>query len=296
MKSAKCVYALPFYIDFYVLYAINIVMFQSMFDYIFKKILSVLKDFLFVVNLNKMRFFSVFSVFLFSSYSFFYVIDFLPETPSESGFSEYRTSEGFLLDVDVQERDKEQKKEMYTNTNFLASGVGVPDISLKNKDGGLVQENPEDKKGLILPVRMKIDALGREIDIVNPKSSDISYLEDTLRHGAVRHPDTADLGINGNMIVLGHSSHLPNIVNRNYQIFNDIENLNWGDIIRVYSEEKEYIYRVDKVYEVKASEAVVPVAVDGHRITLITCDSFGTLDDRFVVEAERISVRIASSG
>jgi LPXTG-site transpeptidase (sortase) family protein len=67
--------------------------------------------------------------------------------------------------------------------------------------------------------------------------------------------------------------------------------MTWGDKIRLQSEDTEYIYRVEKVYQTKASEAVVPATPGKARLTLATCDSFKTKDDRFVVEAVLIDTK-----
>ncbi len=136
------------------------------------------------------------------------------------------------------------------------------------------------------PEKIIFDALGgREVPILNPQSRDIASLDAELLKGAVRHPDSADFQNEGNIFILGHSSYLPNVLNRNFQAFNGVQNLKWGDRIRLVSEDTEYIYRVERVYEAKASEVVVPHTPGEARLTLATCDSFGSQDDRFIVEA-----------
>jgi len=146
-----------------------------------------------------------------------------------------------------------------------------------------------------LPVSIVFDSLRREIPILNPVEKDIEALDNALLSGAVRHPDSADLLETGTMFILGHSSHLPTIRNRNFQAFNDIEKLKWGDIIRVKSGDTEYVYSVDRVYEVKASDAEVPLQYDVAKLVLATCNSFGTKDDRFIVEASLILSRPLAS-
>jgi LPXTG-site transpeptidase (sortase) family protein len=86
------------------------------------------------------------------------------------------------------------------------------------------------------------------------------------------------------MFLLGHSSYLPTVNNKNFQALNGIQKLEWGDTIRVQSEETEYLYRVQKVYEVKASAASADIEWGKAKIILVTCNSFGSKDDRFVVE------------
>lgn len=138
------------------------------------------------------------------------------------------------------------------------------------------------------PNRIIIDKLDREVEILNPATSDIEELDEALLSGVVRHPDSADFTEDGTMFLLGHSSYLPTVFNRNFQAFNGIEDLVWGDRIRVQSNNIEYVYRVDIVYEAKASEAEIEIVTGEPRLALATCDSFGSKDDRFVVEATLI--------
>lgn len=140
-----------------------------------------------------------------------------------------------------------------------------------------------------LPKTLTIDALGRTLTVYNPASRSVSSLDTALLGGVVRHPDSVELGQNGNVFILGHSSYLPIVHNKSYQAFNGIQNLKWGDTIRVNSATNQYVYRVEKVYKAKASGLVIPVAEAGRHLTLATCNSFGTTDDRFIVEASLIS-------
>jgi len=97
--------------------------------------------------------------------------------------------------------------------------------------------------------------------------------------------------MDGNVFILGHSSHLPNVFNKNFQAFNDIEKLEWGDVIEVSASGQVHVYQVDKVYKANAQDTTVPISGTGHRLTLATCNSFGSVDDRFIVEAKRVEVR-----
>ncbi len=143
-------------------------------------------------------------------------------------------------------------------------------------------------KGDALPIRMTIDALDRTVTILNPASRSNVLLDEALLRGVIRHPDSATLKEEGNLFILGHSSYLPVVHNKNFQAFNGIQTLKWGDTIRVYSSDTEYVYRVEKSYKALASTLTVPVAGKGHKLTLATCNSFGSKDDRYIVEATLI--------
>lgn len=151
------------------------------------------------------------------------------------------------------------------------------------------------ESGEALPVSIIFDSLDREVNINNPVSNTIEALDAALLSGVVRHPDSADLVNEGTMFLLGHSSYLPTVQNRNFQAFNGIQKLKWGDTIRIQSVDMEYVYSVDKVYEVKASDAEVPLQFDTPKLVLATCNSFATKDDRFIVEASLVMKRPISS-
>lgn len=216
-----------------------------------------------------------FALILGVSYSFLMVIDFLPEPPQATPATATYEKEP----VEIEQVNQVEEE--------APSSVQVPVIAVSQTDS---DENgadiaPYKTNKEVLPVEIQIDKLNKRVEILNPESRSVSVLDSALQKGAVRHPDSANLAQEGNMFILGHSSRLPNVFNKNYQAFNDIETLEWGDTIRVFSNDTEYIYRVEKVYEAKASTVVVPIANTGARLTLATCDSFGSKDDRFIVEA-----------
>jgi LPXTG-site transpeptidase (sortase) family protein len=138
----------------------------------------------------------------------------------------------------------------------------------------------------VLPFTIIIDKLDRELPVLNPQSRTIADLDTALLDGVVRHPDSATFADDGNMFILGHSSYLPKVNNPYFQAFNGIQNLEWGDTIRVRSGDTEYVYEVERVYKAKANELEVPIANTGKRLTLATCNSFGSKDDRHIVEAK----------
>ena len=137
-----------------------------------------------------------------------------------------------------------------------------------------------------LPISIIFDSLdNREVKILNPETSDVAALDTALLTGVVRHPNSADFKNTGTILILGHSSYLPVVRNKNFQAFNGIQKLVWGDTIRVRSLDTEYVYSVDRVYEAKATDAEIAIQKGVAKLTLATCNSFGTKDDRFVVEA-----------
>ncbi len=141
-----------------------------------------------------------------------------------------------------------------------------------------------------LPVAIIFDSLdNKRVTILNPENSSVEKLDAALLSGVVRHPDSADFKNTGTIFLLGHSSYLPVVNNKNFQAFNGIQKLVWGDTIRLHSKDTEYIYIVDRVYQAKATDAEVSIEKDVAKLTLATCNSFATKDDRYVVEASLVS-------
>lgn len=139
-----------------------------------------------------------------------------------------------------------------------------------------------------LPVRIEISAINLTADIANPTKSDVATLDKALLTSAVRFPTSAKLGETGNVIVFGHSSYLPVVNNKNFKIFNEIQNLKKGDRITVYGTNTAYVYEVETVSEEDAKSAAIPLEVGKPTLTLATCDSFGSKSDRFVVVANLV--------
>ncbi len=142
----------------------------------------------------------------------------------------------------------------------------------------------------VYPTQITFPALNKTVTVLNPTSRTVHDLDAALLEGVVRHPDSATLERSGTVFVLGHSSYLPSVRNKNFQAFNGIQNLKWGDEIEVSSETGVYVYRVEKVYRAKAQDVTVPIAGENQRLILATCNSFGTTDDRYIVEADLVRV------
>ncbi len=207
-------------------------------------------------------FFLVFVGVLALTFGFFYVIDFLPEKPGTN--AEVKNTTGAVSAPTT------------TTESIVPAAPVVP-----------VVVDP-------YPTRIIFDSLGREVPILNPESHAISALDTALLSGAVRHPDSADFEREGTIFLFGHSSYLPNVINKNFQAFNGIQKLVWGDTIRLRSSDMEYVYRVDRVYQEKADGAEIKIEQGEPKLTLATCNSFGTKDDRFIVEATLVEKRAIS--
>lgn len=136
------------------------------------------------------------------------------------------------------------------------------------------------------PVKIDIRSIGLSATIADPRTTDINALDALLLKGAVRYPTSAKLNENGNIVIFGHSSYLPVVNNSAYKTFDGIQRLKAGDVITVYSSDAAYAYAVRGVAKENANDAIIPLSVSGKVLTLSTCNSFATKDDRFVVTAD----------
>lgn len=136
------------------------------------------------------------------------------------------------------------------------------------------------------PVKIEIPAIRLAATIANPATTDAATLDAWLLKGAVRYPSSAKLGQRGNVVLFGHSSYLPVVKNPAYKTFDGIQKLQAGDTITVYSATTAYTYAVRTVEKENANQGAIALDVSGEVLTLSTCNSFATKDDRFVVTAD----------
>ncbi len=137
------------------------------------------------------------------------------------------------------------------------------------------------------PVRIVIDKIGVDATVANPSSTNIATLDDYLSRGAVRYPGSGLLG-SGNVFLFGHSTSLNVVNNQAYKTFNGLRDLTAGDLIKVYSANRTYVYRVTTVTLVDSNKALVELGDSKNILTLSTCNTFGAKSERYVVEADYI--------
>jgi LPXTG-site transpeptidase (sortase) family protein len=215
------------------------------------------------ILLRKVSFLVAFFVVFLLTYALLATLDFLPE----------------LVTKPAQEGETEVITPVTVTSVPLASISSSSEVS--PVDGYIAP---------VYPLSITIEPLGKTISVLNPTSRKVSDLDAALLEGVVRHPDSATLEQNGTVFILGHSSYLPVVRNKNFQALNGIQDLKWGDTITISSTNGEYVYRVDKVYRAKAGDVVVPIAGPTQRLYLATCNSFGSQDDRYIVEADLVEV------
>lgn len=138
-----------------------------------------------------------------------------------------------------------------------------------------------------LPLTINIAAINLSATIANPTTTNITVLDTDLLMGAVRYPTSAKLGETGNVVLFGHSSYLPIVLNQAYKTFDGIQKLKAGDVVIVSSSDTAYTYQVRSVTKESANgNLAIPLAAAEKTLTLVTCNSFAEKTDRFVVVAD----------
>lgn len=152
--------------------------------------------------------------------------------------------------------------------------------NVSNAKNRVSEENilVEDPERIVIP--------GTSIDIIvqNPLTKDPVLLDEYLKKGVVRYPDSGHLG-NGNMLLFGHSSNWDVVKNKAYKSLNGIEKLKQGDVVYIDSEKFRYVYKVTNVKLAKADDVLVDFSRKDNIVTLSTCNTFGAKQDRYVTEA-----------
>lgn len=144
----------------------------------------------------------------------------------------------------------------------------------------------EEMQTAVAPTRIRISAIGLDLPVSNPQTRDLEELDEVLKDGPARYVDSALLGEKGNVLIFGHSSHLPVVHNQMYKAFNKIPDLKEGDSISIEGGGKEFLYTVRSIKKVDAEEGVIDLSKEGQKLTIVTCDTLTGKSSRFVLEAE----------
>jgi LPXTG-site transpeptidase (sortase) family protein len=166
----------------------------------------------------------------------------------------------------------------------------LPELGEEIPFGTVIQEAGEETAATpdvaVAPTRIRIAAIGLDLPVSNPQTRDLEELDEVLKDGPARYVDSALLGETGNVLIFGHSSHLPVVHNQMYKAFNKIPNLKEGNVISIEGGGKEYLYTVTSVTKVDAEEGIIDLSKKGNKLTIVTCDTLTGKSSRYVLEAE----------
>lgn len=163
----------------------------------------------------------------------------------------------------------------------VIGGPALPSATL----GASKQTAPQNPEA---PVRVVAKDIGLDAAVENPVSTDLNVLDGALLKGAVHYPTSAQLGVDGTVLLFGHSSYLPIVHNQVYKTFDGIQNLKEGQIIDVLSAGTDYKYTVVGVKVADATQDSIALNPQGRHAVLVTCDSFATKSTRYIVTADFI--------
>lgn len=122
-------------------------------------------------------------------------------------------------------------------------------------------------------VRMVIPSIGRDAPVV------LGDTWEQLKKGIAQHIGTADPGQPGNMVVSAHNDIFG-------EIFRDLDRLQPGDEITVYTQVEKFTYVITGTRIVEPTEVSVMNPTVGPTLTLVSCYPYLVDTQRIVVFAE----------
>ena len=140
-----------------------------------------------------------------------------------------------------------------------------------------------------LPLTLTAPTVGINTQVYNPDSTSTDVLDSYLLKGAVRYPGSGLPGGNGNVFIFGHSTGFKIVHNQAYKTFVGLDKLKTGDPIYVFSGSNVYTYKVQWVKMETADEALVVFNTKENLLTISTCDTFASKEDRYVAQAMFVS-------
>jgi sortase A len=99
-----------------------------------------------------------------------------------------------------------------------------------------------------------------------------------LKKGVGQHIGSANPGQNGNVVLAGHDDVFG-------EVFRDLDKLQPGDQVILYTMQQQFIYRVTETRIVEPSQVEVMNSTSGPTITLISCYPYMVDKQRIVVFA-----------
>ena len=157
-----------------------------------------------------------------------------------------------------------------------------------------IKETTDNRVGE-LPTSVVIPAIGVDAQIYNPSTTSPKVLDDFLLKGAVRYPGSGLLGGSGNIFLFGHSTGFKIVNNQAFKTFNGLKDLKKDDLIHVFSDKYEYVYKVLSVEMVGADKALVEFNTKNEMLTISTCNTFGAKSDRYVVQSIYVAKKLLTN-
>lgn len=143
--------------------------------------------------------------------------------------------------------------------------------------------------------RIIIPRIGKNVPVVTVSSEALlnrdwvrleQEIQEALQDGVVHYPSTAFPDEEGNTVLTGHSSYFPWDPGRFKDVFALLHDVQIGDKIYMYYNQKRYEYEVFETKVVLPNQVEVLTQDGEDKLTLITCTPVGTNLKRLVVIAK----------
>jgi len=192
------------------------------------------------------------------------------------------------------------------NTQTLTNIIETPDSPIDIKNLEVITEFSEEKNMEIpnmnfeiapLTDRIIIPSIGQNVPIIKVSSENLinkdfkaleKDIQDALRGGVVHYPGTDYSGDGGNVVITGHSSYFPWDPGRFKDVFALLHDVEVGDKVYVYHNQKKYVYQINEIFEVNPTNIDVLKQTKDEQLTLITCTPVGTNLRRLIVVAKPV--------
>ncbi|MCC6643467.1 class D sortase [Candidatus Peregrinibacteria bacterium] len=176
----------------------------------------------------------------------------------------------------------EGQKPLPIVTNSTAAKKQIPELTLSIA--------PPDDRVVIPRIGQNVPVIRVPTDLLLRRDWTAleKQIQEALRFGVVHFPGTAMPGDGGNVVITGHSSYFPWDPGRFKDVFALLHQVQVGDKIVVYHEQKKYTYEVYEKKVVKPTQVDVLTQNGEDRLTLITCTPVGTDLNRLVVLAKPV--------
>lgn len=176
----------------------------------------------------------------------------------------------------------EGQKPLPIVTSSTAAKKQIPDLNLTIA--------PPDDRIIIPRINQNVPVIRVPADLLLKRDWQAleKQIQEALRYGVVHFPGTALPGDGGNVVITGHSSYFPWDPGRFKDVFALLHQVEVGDKVVVYHEQKKYEYVVYEKKVVKPSQVDVLTQNGEDKLTLITCTPVGTDLNRLVVLAKPV--------
>ncbi|MEA1909767.1 MAG: sortase [Patescibacteria group bacterium] len=185
---------------------------------------------------------------------------------------------------------------LYAQVNFL---FAAPRIEETNENLGLPVAAPDyetiapklDTPNKVIPKDNRIVIPKIDVDapiVFVPKANNQIILE-SIKEGVAHYPGTALPGRAGNVFLTGHSSYYWWSGGQYNQVFALLYQLDANDLVYIYYEGEEYIYKMRDSIVVLPTQTEVLKQTTTATLSVMTCTPIGTNLKRLIVRADLIS-------